>query len=249
VVTSPDDLEAELRALAGALDTPAPPAAEVARKVRDRLEATPPPAARRPPFPVSQRVRRALGNRRRLVTALAALLVALLVGATPQGRAAVAEILRFAGIEMRIGAPAPAVTGTPSKLPGEHPVTLDEARRMVGFPIAVPAELGEPREVRVSDEGRVVSLFWPGIRLDEYDGTLSVVFRKELGPPYPEQFHGGWWIPQHHGLTYVPRDGSPAVVTERLAGPTLVTQRKFVGLRLEGVAERHRAEEIISSLR
>ncbi|MFF5109024.1 hypothetical protein [Streptosporangium sp. NPDC000509] len=191
--------------------------------------------------------------RRRAVVAAVAILVALLLGATPAGRAAVAEILRFAGVELRIGGPGPLPSGVPQPLPGERRVTLEQAREQVAFPVSVPAVLGDPAEVRVSDGGRVVSLFWPGLRLDEYDGSLHLVFRKELGPPWPEDVGVGavkaQWIPAHHGLTYLPRSGGEAEVRPRPAGPTLIWQRGRVGLRLEGVGELGRAQEIARSVR
>ncbi|MGS2643352.1 hypothetical protein [Streptosporangium sp. G12] len=191
--------------------------------------------------------------RRRAAVAAAAILVALLLGATPAGRAAVAEILRFAGVEFRTGGPGPLPSGVPQPLPGERRVTLERAREQVAFPISLPAALGAPTEVRVSDGGRVVSLFWPGLRLDEYDGTLHLVFRKELGPPWPQETGVGasqaQWIPVHHGLTYLPRSGGQAAVRPRPAGPTLIWQRGRVGLRLEGVGELGRALEIARSVR
>ncbi|MEU8035367.1 hypothetical protein [Streptosporangium sp. NPDC049078] len=191
--------------------------------------------------------------RRRAVVAAVAILTALLLGATPAGRAAVAEILRFAGVELRIGGPGPLPSGVPQPLPGERRVTLEQAREQVAFPVSVPAALGDPAEVRVSDGGRVVSLFWPGVRLDEYDGSLHLVFRKELGPPWPEDAGVGavkaQWIPAHHGLTYLPRSGGRAEVRPRPAGPTLIWQRGRVGLRLEGVGELGRAQEIARSVR
>nr|BFE86114.1 hypothetical protein GCM10020093_087150 [Planobispora longispora] len=169
----------------------------------------------------------------------------------PVGRAAVVEILKFAGIELRIGDPGPLPSGSPRPLPMEGTTTLEEARRQVVFPIVVPAELGEPDEVRISDRGRVVSMVWPGIRLDQYDGTLEVVFRKELGPPWPEETtvdgSRAEWVPAKHGLTYLPRAGGLPVET-RLSGPTLVWQRGGVGLRLEGVTDRERAREIARSV-
>ncbi|MFB9720970.1 hypothetical protein [Planobispora longispora] len=189
--------------------------------------------------------------RRRVVVSAVALLVALFFGATPVGRAAVVEILKFAGIELRIGDPGPLPSGSPRPLPMEGTTTLEEARRQVVFPIVVPAELGEPDEVRISDRGRVVSMVWPGIRLDQYDGTLEVVFRKELGPPWPEETtvdgSRAEWVPAKHGLTYLPRAGGLPVET-RLSGPTLVWQRGGVGLRLEGVTDRERAREIARSV-
>ncbi|WP_440070939.1 hypothetical protein [Streptosporangium sp. OZ121] len=191
--------------------------------------------------------------RRRAAVAAVAILVALLLGATPAGRAAVAEILRFAGVEFRAGGPGPLPSGVPQPLPGERRVTLERAREQVAFPISLPAALGAPTEVRTSDGGRVVSLFWPGLRLDEYDGSLHLVFRKELGPPWPQETSVGasraQWIPVHHGLSYLPRSGGQAAVRPRPAGPTLIWQRGRVGLRLEGVGELGRALEIARSVR
>ncbi|GAA4179821.1 hypothetical protein GCM10022252_01820 [Streptosporangium oxazolinicum] len=282
-MTSPDDLEARLLALGESLDVPSPPPADVARSVRARLEPrlapeTPAPAPGSPvPAPGSpapetrvpeapavpgapgalRRAWEALRDggraRRRAVVAVVAILVALFLGATPAGRAAVAEILRFAGVELRIGGPGPLPSGVPQPLPGERRVTLERAREQVAFPISIPAALGDPAEVRVSDGGRVVSLFWPGLRLDEYDGGLQLVFRKDLGPPWPEETGVGaaeaQWIPAHHGLTYLPRGGGEAAVRPRPAGPTLIWQRGRVGLRLEGVEELGPALEIARSVR
>lgn len=189
--------------------------------------------------------------RRRMIISAVAVLVALFLGGTPVGRAAVVEILRFAGVELRVGDPGPPPSGMPAPLPGERRVTLEQARGQVAFPILVPAELGDPREVRVSDGGRVVSLFWPGVRLDEYDGTLEVVFRKELGPPWPEEVYLGpspaQWIPARHGLVYLPRGGGAAPVRPRSAGPALIWQSARTGLRLEGVDDLQRALRIARS--
>ncbi|GII04720.1 hypothetical protein [Planobispora takensis] len=220
----------------------------------------PAPGSRRPrgfpPAPVRRAGRTARPGarvRRRVVVAVVAVMVALFFGATPVGRAAVAEILRFAGIELRIGGePGPLPSGMPSPLPGEERVTLQQARERVAFPLGVPAALGEPQDVRVGDGGRVVSMLWPGVRLDQYDGTLDIVFRKDLGEPWPEETVVGnshaWWIPAKHALTYRPRAGGPEVES-RLSGPTLIWQRGQVGLRLEGPADLDRAREIAESVR
>ncbi|WP_406318825.1 hypothetical protein OHA77_15800 [Streptosporangium sp. NBC_01639] len=263
-MTSPDDLEAELLALGESLDVPAPLPAEVAHAVRARLESL--PAADRHPThrpggpsrtPV-RRMPRGPGwlrpvTRRRGVVSAAAILVALVLGGTPVGRAAVVEVLRFAGVELEIGGSGPLPSGVPEPLPGERRVTLERARAQVAFPVSVPTALGDPRDVRVSDGGRVVSLFWPGLRLDEYDGTLQVVFRKELGAPWPEDVRlgtsQGWWIPAPHGLGYLPRGGGEAPVRPRLAAPTLIWQRGQVGLRLEGADDLRRALEVARSVR
>ncbi|MGW5261472.1 hypothetical protein ACWEQG_10875 [Microbispora sp. NPDC004025] len=241
----PESIEERLRALGADLTVPAPPPADVARAVRARLEDE----------GVEDERARRLGWRRlgrrpspRVAAASVAVLLAVLLGATPQGRAAVVSVLRFAGVEIQVGGAGPLPTGVPSPLPGERRVTLEEARRTARFPLAVPSALGEPADVRLADGGRVVTLLWPGVRLDEFDGTLSVVWHKELGEPFPEQVDAvrGWWIQQPHGVSYVPFGGTPR--EERVAGPTLVWQHRLVGMRLEG-PDRAEAVRIASSVR
>ncbi|WP_182908768.1 hypothetical protein [Microbispora sp. H13382] len=242
----PESLEARLRALGADLAAPAPPPADVARAVRARLEdeGAEDERARRPD-------RRRAGWRPspRVAAASVAVLMAVLLGATPQGRAAVVSVLRFAGVEVHVGGAGPLPTGVPSPLPGERRVTLEEARRTARFPLAVPSALGDPADVRLADGGRVVTLLWPGVRLDEFDGTLSVVWRKELGEPFPEQVDAvrGWWIQQPHGVSYVPSGGG-GPHEERVAGPTLIWQHRLVGMRLEG-PDRAEAVRIASSAR
>ncbi|GAB3838416.1 hypothetical protein GCM10029963_04470 [Micromonospora andamanensis] len=88
-----DDLERELRDLAGWLATPEPP--DVTDRVRARLVAA--PGTRR------------VARRRRLRYALAAALAAVLVAVLPPGRAALADamtgLLRFAGITISTSPP------------------------------------------------------------------------------------------------------------------------------------------------
>ncbi|MEU9833616.1 hypothetical protein AB0D67_19025 [Streptosporangium sp. NPDC048047] len=265
-------VEAALLALGEVLETSAPPPAEVAAAVRARLEAAgegrpagaPTGAGSRPEPPARRGARRAQARRgdgrgpgrvtRRRAAVAVAVAVALLLGVTPAGQAAVARVLRFAGIELRVGGPGPLPAGVAAPLPGERRVTLEEARRQAAFPVSVPAGLEEPADVRVADGGRVVSLLWPGVRLDEYDGVLQVVFRKELGPPWPEQVtvgaSQGWWIPGPHGLVYLPRTAvGEAPARPRRADPTLIWQKGRTGLRLEGVADLRRALEIARSAR
>ncbi|MEU8265630.1 hypothetical protein AB0B89_00570 [Sphaerisporangium sp. NPDC049002] len=267
---SPDDFEAELRALGEALDVPSPPPADVARAVRARLARLGPsqdterpeqaepsdrPSARTGPSGGRGPVRR-LGPGRprwRWVTAGVAAFLVVLLGFTPQGKAAVAHVLRFAGVEIHVGEPGPLPSGVPRPLPGEKRVSLGEARKMAKFPVVVPAELGDPDDVRVIESGRVVSLLWPGVRLDAYDGVLSVVWRKDLGEPWPREVtigsSPGWWIAGPHGLTYIPSGGGATETLERRAGPTLIWQRPEVAYRLEGPSDPARAQEIAESIR
>ncbi|MEO3811708.1 hypothetical protein ABGB17_22165 [Sphaerisporangium sp. B11E5] len=256
---SHDDLEMSLRALGEHVGPPTPPPADVARAVRARLESASGTEADGPRAP-SERTggahgpdRRRWRPRKRWIATGVAVVLAVLLGLTPQGQAAVERVLRFAGIELQIGDPGPLPSGVPRALPGETRVTLDEARDMAPFPFRVPAELGAPKDVRVAEDGRLVSMFWPGVRLDAFAGVMDVLWRKELGPPFPQQVtvgeSQGWWVQAPHGITYLPRDGVGAKDLARVAGPTLIWQLDLAGYRLEGVPDVTRALEIAVSLR
>jgi hypothetical protein len=159
-----EDLIAELRDLGARLRVP--PAVDQKEAVRARLSAPPP-------------------RRRRVGLRVAALVAALAasVAAVAPARAAVVEVvgdlLRVAGVEIRReqpgplpgiplpgtplpGAPLPGtpLPGTPSALPSSRVSALDEARRTAGFPIGVPAELGDPEQVLVAE--RVVTFYYSG---------------------------------------------------------------------------------------
>ncbi|GAA3244452.1 hypothetical protein [Nonomuraea helvata] len=264
-----DDLEAELLALGDLLDVPTPPPADVASAVRARLEAeahdTPDPAhgpfdasvrphprapgrrddGRRPP---AGRGRRA---RWKIVTAVVLVVIAI-TAATPQGRAAVVRILRFAGIELRVGETTPPPVTTTAPMPGEHTVQPDKVSGQVKFQVKTVKALGDPKSVTVADNGRVVSMFWPdGVRLDQFDGSLDPVIFKKLGPPWPDYarvgLHEAWWIPGKHPLGYIVRqDGTE--VPLRQAGPTLIWQQDAVNYRLEGLRTKEEAVRVATSL-
>ncbi|MFI7617091.1 hypothetical protein ACIBP6_38280 [Nonomuraea terrae] len=191
------------------------------------------------------------GRRKRwtIVAAVVAAVIAV-TAATPQGREAVARILRFAGVELRISeTPAPAVTAT-APLPGERTVPPSELPRT--FQVRTPSALGEPERVTEADGGRVVSMFWPdGIRLDQFDGGLDPIFFKKLTPlPAYTEVSGrtAWWIPGEHPLGYLSRaDGTE--IPLRQAAPTLIWQDGTLDYRLEGVRTMAQAVRIAESLR
>ncbi|MFG1709028.1 hypothetical protein ACFLIM_38140 [Nonomuraea sp. M3C6] len=257
-----DDLEAELVALGDLLDVPSPPPADVAAAVRARLEPTSAPDAElgggpdpaHGPFTAPVRPHpRAPGRRARwkIVTAVVIAVIAI-TAATPQGRAAVVQILRFAGIEIQIGDTPPKAITTTAPMPGERTVPPSDVTGSVKFQVKTLSRLGSPRSVTVADNGRVVSMFWPGgIRLDQFDGGLDPVFFKKLGPPWPDYVKVGaynaWWLPGEHPLGYIRRqDGTE--VPLRQAGPTLIWQQDTMSYRLEGVKTREEAIRIATSL-
>ncbi|MBO0774637.1 MAG: hypothetical protein J2P35_24565, partial [Actinobacteria bacterium] len=184
--------------------------------------------------------------RRAALGALAAALVAVVVlVATPQGRAVISHVLRFAGIELRQQpVPAPAPRSRPS-LPGEGRLPLAQARRQVSFPIRVPAALGPPDQVIVSDRGRVASLVYRRtpygqVRMDEYAGHLDQLYFEKfvhLGNVTEVRVDGAraLWVKGPQELLYITRDGRPAAASARFTtGNTLIWGTRRVALRLEG---------------
>jgi hypothetical protein len=248
-------VEAELRELGRELDVP--PAASPAAAVRQRLDG---PAVRRPhPAP------RATGILRRWRPAWRAVLIvvavlAVLLAATPQGRAVVTHVLQFAGIELQ-QEPGPAPSPRSSAaLPGERRMSLAEARQHVSFPILVPTALGRPGEVVVSDGGRIASLIYRRtpyglVRMDEFAGHVDPVFFQKfihLGDVTQVRVNGlkGLWIKGPHVLLYVTRDGTPAAASARLTtGNTLIWGTPRVALRLEGNLTKAEALAIAGSAR
>jgi hypothetical protein len=248
-------VEAELRDLGRELDVP--PVASPTAAVRQRLAA---PSARRP-----HRAQRGAGilHRWRSAWRAALIVVAVLVAllaATPQGRAVVTHVLRFVGIELQ-HAPGPAPSPrSNAALPGERRMSLAQARRHVSFPILVPAALGRPSEVVVSDGGRIASLIYRRtphglVRMDEFAGHLDPVFFQkfiQLGDVTQVRVNGrkGLWIKGPHVLLYITRDGTPAAASARLTtGNTLIWGTPQVALRLEGKLTRAAALAIASSAR
>ena len=251
--------EAELRALARELEVP--PARDLTAAVRQRLEERAAPGRPRWRAPVNRLRRRApvsRPRRRAVLTALAVLAaLAVVVIATPQGRAAISHVFRFDGVELRQSqspgqspgqSPSPGqsrpATGSAS-LPGEQRMSLAQARRQVSFPILVPAVLGQPGQVLVSDGGRVVSLVYPRtrygqVRMDEFAGQVDQIYFEKivyLGNVTKVTLNGrkALWIKGPHELVYIRRDGTTAEAPPRLTtGNTLLWGTRQAALRLEG---------------
>jgi hypothetical protein len=248
-----DAVESELRAMGRELAVP--PASDLTATVRRRLEGE--AAGRRhTPAPGGGVFRRRLGWRAAVVVVVA--LLAVLI-ATPQGRAVIIHVFRFAGVELRQG-PGPASSPTRAALPGERQTSLEQARQRVSFPILVPAALGRPGEVVVSDGGRVVSLIYRGtphglVRMDEFAGHLDqAYFEKfvQLSKATRVEVNGtkGLWVKGPHELVYVTRNGTPAVASARLTtGNTLIWATRQVALRLEGNLSKAAALAIARSAR
>jgi hypothetical protein len=180
--------------------------------------------------------------------------------ATPQGRAVIIHAFRFGGVELRQEpgpVPSPGITAS---LPGEKGVPLGEARHRASFPILVPAALGRPGEVLVSDGGRVVSLIYlrtpyGQLRMDEFAGQVDQIYFQKilyLDGVTEVTVNGtrALWIKGPHELVYITRDGMTAAASARLTtGNTLIWGTRQAALRLEGNLGKAAALAIASSAR
>ena len=257
---STDPLEAELYELGRYLDVP--PAPPVVAAVRARLETGDPGSARR---------HRAWRQAVLKAAAIAAVFVAGLLVVSPQVRAAVADLLRFAGIEIHQNGEEPPVPADSryAPLPGERVVTLETARELADFRILVPTGLGEPDVVTVADgePPRVVSLLYydgaapsagptpvradPDVRIDEFHGTISPVFSKYVdakAEPIALGAYLAFWIDQPHPVLYVDRNGEFQEETTRLSGPSLIVEMGGTTVRIEADFGKDRAIEVARSL-
>ncbi len=237
-----EDLVAELRELSSWIETPEP--ADQRLAVRARLTRP----ARRQPW-------------RAWVAAGAAALIGTVAAVAPARAAvldAVGEVLRVAGIEVRRDAAPPPVPATPSPLPSAGTVALAEARQAVPFALKVPAELGEPAEVVLTDPDqqgvpRVVTLVYRGgaVRFDQFDGRLEPAFLKSA--PAAEYLEVGddlaIWLPGPHPVTYIDRHGVERTGTARLAAPTLIWSDGLRTYRLEGLGSSAEAKGVALSLK
>jgi hypothetical protein len=253
-----DALVSELRALSPRLDVP--PAGEQATTVRQRLERQRPGTRRRRearPEPIARWRERILYPRWRAAL-IVVLTVVALAAAVPQSRAVIAHVLRFDGVELR-QAPGPSPAPHPS-LPGEQRMPLEQARHRVAFPILVPAKLGRPAAVTVSDGGRVATLIYVRtpygqVRLDEFDGHFdSVYFEKFVRAENVTEVRlngtKGLWVTGPQEVVYVRSDGMIMQASARLTtGSTLIWGTPRVVLRLEGGFSKAAALDVAASAR
>jgi hypothetical protein len=268
------DLEKALADLAAALEFP--PTPDLAAAVGARLDEAPAPAPAR-----ARRRGRLIGLsgwRRLAVAGLAAvLLAAAVLAASPGTREAVARRLGLRGVGVELGGPPPPTVTT---RPGERldlglgeRVTLEEARRRVGFPVLVPGAAGfrQPAAVFVNENvppGGRVDLFYrarpglpaspftdAGLLVTEFRGQPSPLFLKKMAVAgmVEEVTVGGepgyWFSGEPHFFTYEDAGGNVREERTRLAGNTLVWQRGDLTLRLEGEITRQEALVIAESMR
>lgn len=170
-----------------------------------------------------------------LAVALAVVAACGALLAIPQTRAAILRVLEFGGVRIERTEEQPTATRTEPITGG--PVTLDEARRAVGFTLLVPRRY-ERVNLHRGVPGNMVSFLWDGYVLSEWQGEQ--LFEKSIGPNsrirrVQVDFAPGVWITgAPHAVTYLDRDGEPRHQTRRLAGNVLLWNRAGITYRLEG---------------
>ncbi|HZA26608.1 MAG TPA: hypothetical protein VE915_03030 [Actinomycetota bacterium] len=262
------ELERALIDLGARLDYPRAPV--LALQVRNRLEMDLAPSRVREVLRPYRPFRRSL--------ALAALGLLLVAGAATAALFTVRGVdIRFRPTPPTLG-PTPTVPTGISPEPGRalslgREVTLAEARRSVSFPVRLPTlpGVGRPDEVYVDDHpvgGRVTLLYRPrpgfpratttnvGLLITEFRAGIDEEFIvKEAGPgTRVEQISvdgaPGYWIAgEPHTLVYVDENGNHFPDSARLAGNTLLWERRGFTFRLEADIDRQFALRIAVSLR
>ncbi len=216
-----------------------PPSAGLAAAVLERVAALPTPVPAEPAGwlrRVTDRVTD-LGSQwqRRAAVAVVALLVALL--ATPPVRAAVADWFGFAGVIVQRG-PVDAEDAPPPPAVDDA-MTVAEAAELVDFVPLVPAELGEPDGVDVSDDRVIVSMSWSTpegpVRLDQFDGRLDFgIAKTSPGVQYANVAgNDALWFEEPHEVVILD-DAGPAADrdgTARRSHADLAGRRRHLAAR------------------
>jgi hypothetical protein len=262
---SDPELEQALRKLGQELTYP--PTPDLATGVLSRLDSQPPT-----PLP--------LARSRRAVWLAAAILIMLLgtLALFPEVRTAIADRLGLSGVQIRwvdeIPTPAPVVT--PLLL--GRPVSLEDARAAVDFPVFVPTADGfaDPAEIYRLGQGEnaMISFVYPareGLPVSEVSGVgaLLTQFRGDVERNLIEKgLRGndgaretrldavtvdgerGFWISgaPHSVFLVCHDDGECREERYRLAGNVLLWERDGVTLRLESALSQEESLTIARSM-
>jgi hypothetical protein len=232
------DLERQLFELGGEIAFPATP--DLVRAVRARIQ----------PEPAWRRWRFALA-----AAAAVLLAVAVTVAAVPDARRAVAGFLGLPGFQVQ----KVKVLPSPSPIQRGQPVSIDEARRLAGFTLLVP---GPPEKIRAAafdngpPGGEVELDLAGGPVVTEVTGNVdSGFFGKMVGPDgqVVQVSVGGdkgyWFTGDVHDFFYTDGSGQFRTDIRRVAGDTLVFERKGVLVRIEGARNQADALRIAALLK
>ncbi|MBD0339271.1 MAG: hypothetical protein ICV67_08310 [Thermoleophilia bacterium] len=232
------ELERDLRALGALLEYPPEP--DLVPAVRARL---------------AQRERR---WRRPLVLALAAVVLALAVAfAVPPARSAILRFFHLGGITVERVEKLPPVSRRSPVAGLRGPMSLEQARRLAGFPLLLPHLT--PRRA-YAEEGIVAMLLHvEGVEgpvlFAEFRGeglgvVKKAIERQTIVEPVRVGNSDGLWLQgAPHVVTYLDARGRARVRTTRLAGNVLAWTRGATTFRLEGALTREQALHIARFVR
>lgn len=238
-----------------------PPTPDLVDSVTASIADTPAPtAARRRPLGIL-RARPAFA-----IAVAVALAAGAVLGASPGARSAILDLLGLQSARIERG----ELGATPDAPPDlGRDVSMAEARRLAGFELAVPTELGRPARIGFSGDpapGGQVSFAWTGggrraegrdtaIVMSQMRAAATPLLRKTApAGTHVEHVevagrHGYWLAGAPHGVELLAPDGSGRPGTARLAASTLLWEHGRLLLRLEGAGSKSRALEIARSLR
>ena len=247
-----DDLILALGDLGAGLDLPAggDPAAEAVARIR-AAAVTPDHRAHR-------------GGRRVAVVAVAlASILALVVGALPGPRAALARLLGIGGVEITTGATLDPQLSSTFDL--GRPVPVAEAGfAFPGAPDELVDELGPPAQAYGGQPEGGISLVWPasdrlpaigdsgaGLILTAFPTSEAPEVRKRVGmegaiTSVSVAGREGAWVEGPHEMAFTTPDGAPT--SARIAGNTLVWTDGHTTYRLESDLDRATAVDLAAKL-
>ena len=169
-----------------------------------------------------------------LVPALAALAVAGALLAIPQTRAAILDLFRIGGVEVRRVETQPRAPVRPAVLGRE--VSLATAQRGVDFPLLAPRD-----PLTAFIDGPMVNLRWKRYVLTQWRGEQLPFAQKQVGPGSQTvgvEVRGstGLWITgaRHEIIYRDPATDQIVAKSRRLAGNVLIWEAGDVTYRLEG---------------
>jgi hypothetical protein len=184
-----------------------------------------------------------------LVPTLAALAVASALFAIPQTRAAILDLFRIGGVEVRRVETQPRAP-VRSPLLGRE-VSLATAQSSVDFPLLVPRD---PFTAYI--DGSMVNLRWKQYLLSQWHGEQLPFAQKQVGPGSQTvgvEVRGatGLWITgaRHEIIYRDPATDQIVVKSRRLAGNVLIWEAGDVTYRLEGARTVADARAVARNLR
>ncbi|WP_344827863.1 hypothetical protein [Actinocorallia longicatena] len=108
----------------------------------------------------------------------------------------------------------------------------------------------------MADDGRVVSLGYGDVRLDEFDGRVNEIFFQKFLHADTRTYRSAKvddtdaiWIKGPHEIWYIDHQGLEQSASAHLSGNTLIWQSGPTALRLEGVPTLPEALRIAESTR